>query len=261
MARSGCRAARPPGAGATWCSMRSDENSSNASRRLAASSGLSVPGLPGRLQARARGRRAHAGDEAAPARQRLDGHEPAALDVEHPPRSPLEWSTRLRRKPVGGRSATAAAASLRSMSFAVRSMGERACEAIRRRRGPPDRIALHHHRQEHQAAVAVRLLDPGRGRVLPLLDRAREERVRRDHRCSCQAGKPHARRPSSTCSASADHRPPQLHVVVRALPGQRAVHVGARVRLEARRSCRSPATCRAPGDARAPRARTRSACA
>src|SRR5919197_5138323 len=45
--------------------------------------GAERPGLRRRLQSRSRRGGAHAGDQAAPAGHRLDGHEPASLDVEY----------------------------------------------------------------------------------------------------------------------------------------------------------------------------------
>ena len=108
------------------------------------------------------------------------GSRPPRLMSSTPLRSPLSSSTKSRKKPVGGRSASAAAT--RRFSACSR-FGVRANAAARRcghGRRAPDRIALDHHREQHQAAVAIGVLEPRPGGALPLADRAREQRAGRD---------------------------------------------------------------------------------
>ena len=231
----------------TWCSMRRARRS--ARRRRAAwrrprARACRRPSAASRRAAR--GGRATPRDQSGPACERLDRQQPAALDVEHPLRSPLDWSTNWRRKP-GGRALGERGG--RPAASACRSRSGRAANAAAILSGhggrAPDRIALHHHREQHQAAIAVGLLDPCARGLLPALDGAREQRAGGHGALVVgrQTARAEVRRaPAPPPSASRARNPSSSSGPSQA---SGAVHVRARERLEARRSCPSPARCRA----------------
>ena len=96
-----------------------------------------------------------------------------------PRRRPPGSRTRSRRKPVGGRSTSAATAIRRSASSRPgASANARASRSATVGRAPHGR-ALDDDREQHQAAVAVRVDDPLARRALPRVDRAGEQRARR----------------------------------------------------------------------------------
>ena len=102
------------------------------------------------------------------------------LDVEHPLALAAvlehEVAKEARGRPFGQRAGGEAVEDV----LAVRGPGEGRREPLGRRRRAPDRIALDDHREQHQAAVAIGVLDPRSGGALPLVDRAGEQRARGD---------------------------------------------------------------------------------
>ena len=145
-----------------------------------------------------------------------------------PRRRPPGSRTTSRRKPVGGRSTSAAAAIRRSASSRPGRLGERAGEPVGHGRRAPHRRALDDDGEQHQPAVAVGVDDPLARRALPALDRAREQRARRDR--AVGVGMQPARR-EPVEHARGEHLHRRAQPVVAALPRHRAVHVGARERL------------------------------
>ena len=240
---------RPARSCSTWCSMRSAQTSSNASRRIAASSAVERPGRLGGVQARARRGRGDAGGEAAPARQRLDRQQPAALDVEHAlalaARMQHEVAQEAGRRPLGERGGGEPAEQL----LAVRHAGERRRERLGRassrptpgRSPPPPRAASGRVRGRDRRAH-------DRGGVAPAGDRAREQRARGDR--AVIVGREPARRqsrrapaapaPSCVACSAADVVGP---------PTRARSPRPSRETARAARSCRSRATCKRTGGA------------
>jgi hypothetical protein len=128
--------------------MRSAQVSSNASRSTAAS---------------------------APAGESLDRQQTAALDVQHPLALAAVLEHEVAEEAGGRALGERRGGEAVEDVLAVRRPGERRRQALGNGRRPPDRVALDHHREQHQTAVAIGVLEPRPGGALPFVDRACEQ--------------------------------------------------------------------------------------